>query len=141
MANTNTITRTNYFRVTDEKKYQELFETLSAEDEIYDFTKTCNETILHGFGSYSDINYYPSDEYIDENGYPLDGFTKELQKLLPEGEAAIIKDISWEKLRFVFGGAYVITSKEIRYISLDDTVLDAARDMLSDETWTTQIDY
>lgn len=141
MANTNTITRTNYFRVKNEEKYQVLFKSLSAEDEIYDFTETKDETILHGFGSYSDIFYCPSDEYVEENGYSLDGFTKELQKLLPEGEAAIIKDISWEKLRFVFGGAYVITSKEIRYISLDDTVLDTARDMLSDETWTTQIDY
>ena len=141
MANTNTITRTNYFRVTDEEKYQKLFEQLSSEDTIHDFTETVNGTVLHGFGSYTFIFYYPSDEYVDENGYSLDGFLEQLQKILPEGDAVIIKEISWEKLRFVDGGYYVITSNEYRYVSMDDAALAAAREMLSDETWTTQIDY
>lgn len=141
MANTNTVTRTNYFRVTDEEKYQELFKELISEDTIHDFTETANGTVLHGFGSYTSIFYCPSGENADENWYSLDGFIEQLQKILPEGEAVIIKEISWEKLRFVDGGYHVITSNECRYIYMNDAALATARELLADETWTTQIYY
>ena len=38
MANYTAASRTNYFRVTDEDKYSELFSNLTSEDIINDFT-------------------------------------------------------------------------------------------------------
>ena len=47
--------RTNYFRVTDEEKYNNLIKGLSS---FEDFTETRNGQIFHGFGSYEPMEFY-----------------------------------------------------------------------------------
>ena len=72
MANYLATARTNYFRVTNEEKYQELFSKLVSEDEIEDFTEIKDGTTYHGFGAYAPI------EYIDNDEYDFDIFLEEL---------------------------------------------------------------
>ena len=100
MANYECTTRTNYFRVTDEERYKELFGLLTAEMEIEDFTKEDGEKILHGFGSYCDIDCY-GDEEQENLPADFDEWLEELQKILPEDEAFIYMQAGNEKLRYV----------------------------------------
>jgi hypothetical protein len=142
MANYMGTSRTNYFRVTDEDKYQELFKNLrSTEDDIHDFTTDNNGVIYHGFGSYSSIDYVVSvdDEYDDEE-YDFDAFLHELQKILPDDEAFMYFESGYEKLRYVGGYVLVCTNKEIRSTSLDHWAIEQAKQLLGDD-FTTQTSY
>ena len=62
MANYMATARTNYFRVTDEKRYAELFKGLCSEGEVYDFTEEKDGVIYHGFGSYDSITWVDDDD-------------------------------------------------------------------------------
>ena len=105
--------RTNYFRVTDEEKYQKLINKLAGEDlEIFD----------------------------DENSNGMDTFYKELQQILPNGEAMILQEAGHEKLNYVAGIATIITNKEIRFLDLSKLAVKTAGDMLGTD-FQTQMDY
>lgn len=114
MANYLAVSRTNYFRVTDEKRYQDLFEHLVAGSEIEDFTRTRDGILYHGFGAYSSIDW----QQKEDSDCDFDYFLRELQKILPHDEAFIYKEVGHEKLRDLGGYAFVVTSKEIKDISL-----------------------
>ena len=124
MANYMATARTNYFRVTDEDKYSELFNGLCSEDNIEDFTKEKDGVIYHGFGSYDSINYLVDDEY------DFDEFLIELQKILPDDEVFIYMESGYEKLRYVVGFVVVVTSKEIKSMSLDTWAKEQAKQLL-----------
>lgn len=127
MANYMAVSRTNYFRVTDEEKYNELFGMLSSEDDIEDFTETDQYgTIWHGFGTYGDVEYY--DEEQDE--YDFDEWVSRLQKILPDDEAFILESSGYEKLRYVTGWVMVVTSKEIVSMSCDEWAKNKAKELL-----------
>jgi len=133
MANYYGTVRTNYFKVTDEEKYKELFGRLSAEDEIHDFTKEEDGEVFHGFGSYSCIDYVSEDEE-DEDVGGIDGFVKELQKILPEGEVFVYEEIGNEKLRYLVGLVVVATKDDIRYNALTEVAKSLAKEMLGKDT-------
>ena len=136
MANYTCVARTNYFRVTDEGKYQELFKKLVSDDDIVDFTKTSEDgIILHGFGSYGSIDFM-----TDADEYNFDEFIKKLQSILPEDEAFMFFEAGHEKLRYVCGYCVVVTNKEVRSLSIDDYALTVAKQLLGDD-FTTKIDY
>lgn len=138
MANYNSCARTNYFRVTDEEKYKKLFEGLTAEDRVEDFTETRDGVIWHGFGSYSCI-FWTSGEEDEE--CTRDDFYTQLQEILPEDEAFIYLENGYEKLRYLTGFAEIVTKHDIRYVSVDDMALAEARNMLGNPDFTTQLDY
>ena len=144
MANYYCASRTNYFRVTDEKRYKELMSHLCAED-LHDFTETRDGVTYHGFGSYGSIYYSADDD--NENEFPcdqendMDYFFDELAKILPENEAFILLEGGHEKLRYVSGWALVVTRKGHRYISLENAAMAAARELLNDPEFTTQCSY
>lgn len=149
MANYYGVSRTNYFRVTDEQKYQELFSRLCGEDKIDDFTKTLEDgTLCHGFGSYCSIDYMkpiqveaedPEDSYEDYE-CDFDAFCHELQKILPEDEAFIYLESGYEKLRYVVGYYIVVTAKEIRSSGIEEMAIAAASDMLGKD-FKTKVNY
>ena len=56
MANYMATARTNYFRVTDENRYSELFDKLCCEDYIDDFTENKDGIIYNGLGEYRTID-------------------------------------------------------------------------------------
>lgn len=67
MANYTGMVRTNYFQVTDEQRYQELLNGLTAEAEIYSWDKAGKDGVLwHGFGSYSSLEYGGSFKTVKE---------------------------------------------------------------------------
>lgn len=138
MANYYETTRTNYFKVTDEDRYKELFGNLCSEDEIHDFTKIDKDgAVWHGFGSYGTIDY----RLKDEDDWDMDTFFKELQKILPDGEAFIMMGSGYEKLRYVTGWCVVVTNKEIRSTNIQTEALNSARAMLNDSKWNTRMEY
>ena len=140
MANYYETCRTNYFRVIDEGRYQALFNSLTAEDEIHDFTATRDGVIWHAFGSYSFITF----AYIDTDGeeeYDMGLFYDELQDILPDGEAFILMGAGYEKLRYVTGYATVVTKDNIKTVNIKNEALKIARDLLKDPDWKTQMEY
>ena len=137
MANYEETSRTNYFRVTDEKRYQELFKNLTPNDEIYDLTKTDeNGVVWHAFGSFTCIDY----EY-EKNKYDRDIFFVEMQEILPDDEALIFMSSGYEKLRYVTGLSVIVTNNDIRYVDIISNAIVKARAMLNNPGWTTEVDY
>lgn len=133
--NYNCITRTNYFRVTDEGKYKKLFDGISSDGEIYDFT-TVNDNgdKVHGFGMYGDILYDKDDE--DR----FDCFIDEIREILPPDDAMIIIQVGHEGLRYTTGWALVATKKESKFMSLEDMAIECAGSILGDH-FTTRLNY
>ena len=131
MANYMATTRTNYFRVTDESRYSELFNKLSCKDYIEDFTENKNGIIYHGFGAYGTISYLVGNE--DDCEYDWDEFIKELQKILPDDEAFIYMESGYVKLRYVTGFVLVVTNKETKSMSLDRWAKEQAKLLLGDD--------
>lgn len=137
MANYTSVGRTNYFKVTDEDRWEELFENISANDGKWDYSyKTPDGTILHCFAVEGGLDYRSPDVYDSE----LDYFIDELQKILPDDEAMIYTEAGHEKHRYVVGFNLVVTSKSIDWISLSELGLDVARNHLG-KNFTTQMDY
>jgi len=137
MANYMSVTRTNYFRVTDEDRYNELFGMLSSEDAVHDFTKTdSNGIVWHGFGCYGDVEYY--DENNDE--YDFDEWLNKLQDVLPDDEAFILESAGHENLRYVTGWTVVVTKDEIASISCDAWAKRKAKELLGGD-FVTKTDY
>lgn len=139
MANFYGTERTNYFRVTDEEKYNALFKRLCTDtgDKVFDFTKTDNNgNILHGFGAYGCIEFGPErkdseeleddeEEYEDYEG-GMDTFYELLTEILPEGEAFIQVCIGNEKLRYLTAETVVVTRYEIQFFNAQKMAMDWA---------------
>ena len=138
MANYSCTTRTNYFRVTDEAAYEKIFNNLCSESTLEDFTETKDGKIMHGFGCYSNIEYYiDSSEDADSD---FDAFLTELQKILPDDEAFILFESGNEKLRYVTGYATIVTNKTIETLSIEDLAIKRCKELLGND-FTTQTTY
>lgn len=139
MANYICAYRTNYFRVTDENKYAELFQRLSGED-LVDFSKTTDDgkTILHGFGGYGGLSYAEGD---DDDAGGIDEFMRDLQSILPDDEAAEYIEGGNEKLRYVTGYALFVTSEEAHWIDLGSWFRDQAKGYFGKENRVTEPMY
>lgn len=140
MANYDCMTRTNYFRVTDEKWYKELFERLENPegDKVYDFSKEENGTTWHGFGTYGEITYYdPNSKEMTD----MDTFFEEMTKILPDDDALILTEIGHEKLRYLSAYSTVVTHKGVEWLSLSDTSKELAGKILGNPKWTTNMCY
>lgn len=131
MANWYGASRTNYFKVTNEIKYREIFNGLiCSEDEIEDFTKTAEDgSILHGFGGYGYIYWQPP---VDKNGnlqysedydadYELQTFLEELSEILTDDSIFILETIGNEKLRYLTADIIIVEPKKApEFHSLQD---------------------
>lgn len=130
--------RTNYFRVTDEERYAELFSHLTgSEDAPSDFTKVENGTTLHTFGCYDSIEYRDGEDADDE----FDFFLEEIQKILPKDEAFIYMECGYEKLRYITGLSIVVTHNDMRTIDIRSSALKAAQEMLGNKEFDTRMEY
>ena len=137
MANYQGTSRTNYFRVTDEAKYQELYNNLCANDTIDDLTKEKDGTIYHGFGSYSGIDYKINEDGSEMN---FDKFLEELQKILPDDEAFVYFEAGHEKLKYITGYCIVVTNKTITNESITDWAERTCKSLLGDN-YNTEFNY
>lgn len=143
MANYYCTTRTNYFRVTNEERYQQLFKNLTSEDNISDWKEDIDGVTYHAFGTYGSIDYDTTEDetYHGEEEFDLDYFFDEMGKILPDDEAMIVFQSGHEKLRYVTGFAIVATSKGHTMIDIENAAILAARDMLGNPEFTTKCDY
>ncbi len=132
MADYLAMARTNYFRVTDEERYQELFKHLVVNGEIKDFTEERDGVIYHGFGAYGSIDYQVDLEN-EESELDFDYFVKELQKILPEDEAFVYQESGYEKLHYGDGCAIVVTSKDVREKCLSSWVENTMKELLGED--------
>lgn len=119
MATFECTSRTNYFRVTDEERYKELFGRLCSDggDTLKDFTKEKDGIVYHGFGAYGCIDYRD-----DDDNYNIDIFFEEIQKIIPNNDAFVLMESGREGLRYVSGDAVIVTSKDIISLSLANMV-------------------
>ena len=137
MANYVGTVRTNYFRVTDEKKYAELFSRLCSEDNIYDFSRREEDgTIMHGFGCNNWISMMSDEDEMCS----LNPFFFAMQDILPEDDAFAIIEIGQEKLQYVDGFATVVTKHGIRHMNALNWITQTAREMLQDPDYESQLD-
>lgn len=79
-------------------------------------------------------------EDLTEDSNGMDTFYKELQQILPDGEAMILQEAGHEKLNYVAGVATIITNKEIRFLDLSELAVKTAGKMLGTD-FQTQMDY
>lgn len=139
MANYCCSARTNYFSVTDEKRYLELLSTLTSDEgEVFAFDgKSEDDTPTHAFGAYGVICCY-HDGNEDDN---FKWFISELQKILPDNEAFILFETGHEKLNYVSGYATIVTHSNIENISLEGEAIEVAKELLKNETFETKTSY
>ena len=136
MANCQTVSKTNYFRVTDEEKYKELISHLytdSGDPVDYFSYIDANGISRFGFGAYGTISYAENSEEEEERS--IDKFLAKIQEILPEDESFILFEVGNEKLRSVFGYAVVCTQDKIETIDLESCAAVMAGDMLGIENF------
>ena len=140
MANYNAVVRTNYFTITDESRFREIMAScVGTEDNIEIFEpEVCSGKF--GFGCYGTISGIPTDPE-DPETTDIDVFYDALQSVLADGDAIIITEIGYEKLRYLIGVCIVITKRGIQCIDLCREAVERAREMLGDNGFTTQMDY
>lgn len=142
MANYIARCRTNYFKVTDEEKYRELFlRLIGDETEVEDFTVVENGITMHGFGCMSTIYFKTDDADEDEPSNEFESFLQELQPILPDGEAFIFTECGHQKLNHVSGYVTVVTKDEIKHLALGTLALILAREMLGNPNFETRMEY
>ena len=124
MADYEATTRSNYFHVTDEEKFHQIFEQIQEKNfEIELFTGSDH---TYGFGAYSDVDM---DDIF------------ELQDIIPDDDCIIVMESGHENLRYVDGIGYVITKERIESLSIMSWVQKKAKELMQDQNYTTQIDY
>lgn len=126
MANLITKARTNYFMVKDIPAFQaELSNEKYQFEDIEMVTKEIKgETHVAVIGQVGFATVYKpeEDEYVD--------FTELVQPHILPGEACIVTEIGYEKLRTVFGEALVITADDSMVLDLKTASQNAAKQML-----------
>lgn len=158
MANYDSATRTNYFRVKDLEEFKEKMACFGIggggkEYDLYDTGDICPHDSKDGRvalimrESVRDLPYYRPDEDSGEHGkYYESGrsfsrFLKAIQDCIAPDDACIITEIGREKMRYLIGEAIVITKNGIRELILEGIALETARELLGDQSWMTQSDY
>jgi hypothetical protein len=157
MSTPNVRCRTNYFAVTDEMKFKTIMAACLGDGKIEVFEGKQNDgSIKYGFLSDGNITGLPYkydedkkpvvtlniDEAVDIDSFDAwDVLCEELQKILPIGEAIILTKVGWEKMRIMIGECEVITKDDCQGVYLSDAALEAARKMLDDPNYTTQMNY
>ena len=145
MANYYAFTRSNYFKVNDEEKIKELVASCAcSDDELQLFTQNDSDGgKTYGFGCYGSISglKIPCEDPDEFPEYEYEAFGKELQKILSDGDAIIITEVVYEKLRYLIGYSVIITKTEIRNVNIRYESLKTAREMLGNPDFTTVADY
>lgn len=132
--------RTNYFRVTDIEGLSDILQKCEVDDGygIHKFEKVVNGETLHAFGCESRIGGYydPETEETD-----FISFAKDLQTVVASGDAIIIMETGYEKLNYVYGLAYIITSEKIESLDFTQMVLKKAIEVVGDPDYYTAMEY
>lgn len=131
MANYCCTTRSSYFYVTDENKYEELKKHI-ADDGDLDFwdKKKENGKIAHAFGGYCQIYGYIDDLEAYNNGEndecpDFDYFLRKLSEIIAPDSACVIFQSGNAKLCYVDGFVDVVMHNKVKCESLENIARDA----------------
>lgn len=143
MANYNAFIRTNYFTVTDEQRFRDLMAKCScSEGAVELFEGSCANQFGFGcHGSLSGIPYHDGEDDDNDIEYSMDDFLAGLQALLPDGEAIILTEVGYEKLRYLIGIATVITNEKIASVELEAESFKLAAQLLDVDNFSTTNNY
>ena len=142
MANYCGFTRTNYFRVTDAARLKAIVDhTVLGEDRLSLFTKQAGNETYYGFGGYDSISgLYPNwdsseqpsdyEDDMDDEDASFELFEAELQKIIAPGDAIIITEVGYEKLRYLVAYSCVITRNSVECVDLRECSVDKAQELL-----------
>lgn len=145
MANYYCRTRTNYFHVKDPDAFRAFMaEVKGNEDDVLlregkdadgnlTFVFTTGGRVIGIVPAGAEVDY-DEDECNDE-------FIAALQEHVAPNDAIIITEVGWEGFRYLVGGATIITSSKVEYLSLSDEVKKTAKSMLDNPDWSTMNEY
>ena len=143
MAKYNCVTRSSYFYVTDEFKYEKFRQHIVVRDsderiefwhKVGDKLKSDSvydsKNMKHAFGGYTQILGYVEDiEHYDRelmNTFPdYNLFLQKLSEIIAPGSACIITEVGKNGLRFIGAKADIVTHKNYRRLTLRDIVRDS----------------
>ena len=143
MAKYNCVTRSSYFYVTDEFKYEKFRQHIVVRDsderiefwhKVGDKLKSDSvydgKNMKHAFGGYTQILGYVEDiEHYDRelmNTFPdYNLFLQKLSEIIAPGSACIITEVGNNGLRFIGAKADIVTHKNYRRLTLRDIVRDS----------------
>lgn len=163
MANYYGNTRTNYFRVKNEKEFKEIIDLIQvSEDEIEYWTEEKNGETYYAFGVHDSIlgvcecpycNSCEGCEFDKEERneecsscdcdgeYDYDKMCELLQTIVHPEDAIIIVESGYEKLRYVGANSTIITSKKIVHKDIWTDSINTAKTMLNNKDYQTTCSY
>ena len=113
MANYESMCRSNYFAVTDKTAFLDLIKRCTADGKV-----EISEQEIEGVNKVA-FYCYGAIGIETEGANSFDVFVEELQKLIPDHEAVIIKEIGHEKFRYLIERGIIITNNSIDAFELD----------------------
>jgi len=140
MANSCGRFRTNYFRVTDAGKLKKIIAKCQSTDgeEVELFDSDFDGEKLYGFGCSAQLQGYYNEEAEE---YDFNAFANDLQTVVAPGDAIIIMEIGYEKLRYVCASAFIITSETKECLDFIPLALQKAAEMLRNPDYQTRVEY
>lgn len=136
MANASSALRTNYFHVDDAGEFLAFMQTVVSDGdaiEIWEKKDSEGEKVF-AFGTHGCIVGI-TDDPENAGGEAFDAFIAGLQDYVSFGDAIIIMEAGFEKLKGVYGQATVVTCTDTEYIDLQGAASDKALDMIHDQLW------
>lgn len=130
--------RTNYFRVKDETLYQRLISKLISDDRIDFYDEKKQGTLYHCFTASGTLEWTD-----DSNGLrtlEIEPFYRGMQHVIADEDAFVLLEVGWEKFRYLYSGAVVVTQKQIKYLGMSDIINATCKELLG-ENFTTQLEY
>lgn len=121
--------RTNYFTVTDKAAFLEWMKTYNP-----------SAKLIEHKGEVGFIYDGSADMCNRDLGYSEKMAIEQLQKLLPEKEAVIIKEVGYEKFSYLTAYCQIITRDAVESIDLDTFAMGKASEMLN-TAFGTRMDY
>lgn len=152
MADYCSMFRTNYFRTDDEPRLREILE--AAELPVWTIEDEKTGETLFGFGSQwqsawnlVDEDYmrrlHPEAAPGEDDDWQPDGslFFEDLAQVVAQGDAAIVTEIGWEKLRYLTATSVVISKAGVLATDLEDHAKQLAYTLGVAEGWDTRMEY
>lgn len=142
MANYIEAIRSNEFKIKQGSKEQleKILNNLYGEDVYTDIIERADGT--YGWlGCYGGLTGLDIEKYFADNEELIEKYqddeynamADELQKIIDENSALILIDAGHEKLRYVGGGALIITSKTSKYIDLANMASETAQKLIGQD--------
>lgn len=128
-------TKSNYFRVTNEKKLLELLDQCG----LCAFVRLTPPGIKSfAFGIEGPFEGIPSPN--DGEGDRL-AFYGELQKLVARDDAVIVLNIGYEGLRYLVAEATIIVRSKVKFLDIQGVAAQLASQLLANPEFETRFDY